>query len=201
MSNIRPPKEVGCPAACETDGRKADRAVIATCLAATLRARLNEEADAEARAQAMVQEDGGEMPEPPAAREYRLVPGANRRRRRPCITCGGKVTLFFGQLEVEGCIVSGSCEKTWTKLYPKEYRDETGKPIAEALPCGGYDCSAVFRLADEDGRALERPSHEDGVCTVDRNGEMFRTGEHRRLLNDMPLTNPDSGIEVFDGQQ
>src|SRR5947209_5378693 len=110
MSSLRPSKEVGCPAACETDGRKADRAVIATCLAATLRARLNEEADAEARVQAMVQEDGGEMPEPSsAAREYRLVPGANRRRRRPCITCDGKVTLCYGQLEVEGCIVSGSC--------------------------------------------------------------------------------------------
>jgi hypothetical protein len=117
---------------------------------------------------------------------------------RNCDLCKGSSYLGSdGQVQASKCAISGSCELSWTDMHPDFYAVD-GRPDTPQLPCGGVACAAVIQLAGDGGEYS--PHVTTGECAVDRAGRDFRRNG-KRLLNNMPLSDPVRGVEVFDGQR
>ncbi|HEX7963130.1 MAG TPA: hypothetical protein VF466_00920 [Candidatus Saccharimonadales bacterium] len=97
-----------------------------------------------------------------------------------CRVCGGDAQVNKdGNIDAPSCLVSGSCEDSWSTLRPEAYYRPDGRPVAAALPCGGLSCAATLRLVTELGTP-QHPPKRLGPCAVDRAGAVFRLDEWRR---------------------
>lgn len=113
---------------------------------------------------------------------------------KDCNVCKDVVSATrSGGVIATKCMVSKSCEGIWASMHPEAY--ETKIPEDGVLPCAGSTCHAILRLTGE-----IIPPELQGSCLVDEAGQRY-LGEYARLLNNMPLTDPDAGIPAFDGQQ
>lgn len=115
-----------------------------------------------------------------------------------CLVCGGSVTLTRkGFVDAPDCMVSGSCEVTHVTMYPERYVD-ADTPVVDKLPCGADRCDALLALMVHKGDIVfDMPS---GQCIVDVEGERWRNNSET-ILNNMRLSDPDTGFEQFDGEQ
>jgi hypothetical protein len=114
-----------------------------------------------------------------------------------CSLCSGAAQIDSeGGVYSADCLVSGSCELSWARMYPEQYTNEEGELAIDRLPCYAEKCSAVIALSQD---TLGVSVATEG-CIVDIEGEKFKTSGRERL-NTMPLTAPEAGIEAFDGER
>lgn len=97
-----------------------------------------------------------------------------------CQVCGDEAAVNEGgNIDAPSCLVSGSCEDSWSGLHPEAYYRPDGRPVAAALPCGGLGCAATLRLVTELGTP-QHPPKRSGPCAVDQAGAVFRLNEWRQ---------------------
>lgn len=116
-----------------------------------------------------------------------------------CGVCNSLVELSrAGWIRAADCPISGSCELLWAKMYPDNYKNESGEINVGKLLCGAeIGCKARIGWKNTDDGI--KPAVISRACEVEKRGCDWRK-RCDDAVSSAVLVDPDRGIEKFDGE-